>query len=467
MKKLKDLIPCSCDIEISDIVDDSRLVKKGSLFVATKGFHVDHFDYIEDAVAKGAVAVVVDRNLDLDVLVIVVDDVDDAFVNLCQKFYDVSSDDFQLIGITGTDGKTTSASIVRQLLLPSEEIAYIGTNGFDVAGEHYHTNNTTPCIPELYKCLSIIKQHNCKKVVMEVSSEALLHHRVQGLMFSMVAFTNITEDHLNIHGTIENYRKAKFKLINYLDSDGKAFSNGDDVNCRMLTHRNLSTFGFDINTDFTIFDVNYHEKSTSFKIKNSSNGEIYRIVSPLLGQYNVYNVTLAFVIALNSGISVEEIVSRIHNLSFISGRREMLNFGQSFDIILDYAHTYNGILNILESVQDYRRIITVTGAAGGREKEKRVKIGKLVLEKSDLVIFTMDDPRFEDVNKIIDDMLMESTLNNYERIIDRQEAIYRAFDIAEDGDVVLILGKGRDDYMAIGDKRIPYCDYDVIAKYFN
>lgn len=467
MKKLKDLIPCNCDLEISDVVDDSRLVKEGCLFVATKGFHVDHFDYIEDAISKGAVAIVADRNLDVRVEVIIVDDVNATFLTLCQKFYDVNADDFKLIGITGTDGKTTSASIVRQLLLPSEEIAYIGTNGLDVSNEHYHTNNTTPCISELYKCLSIIKEHNCKKVVMEVSSEALLHNRVEGLKFGTVAFTNITEDHLNIHGTIENYRNAKFKLINYLDSDGKIFSNGDDVNCRMLTHQNMSTFGFDPGNDFTIFDVYYGDESTSFKIRNSTTGDVYSIVSPLFGKYNVYNVTLAFIIALSSGISENEVISRICNLGFICGRREMLNFGQDFDIILDYAHTYNGILNIIESVRNYKRIITVTGAAGGREKEKRVQIGKLVLEKSDLVIFTMDDPRFEDVDKIIDDMLMDSTLTNYERIVDRKQAIYRAFDIAREGDVVLVLGKGRDDYMAIGNDKIPYCDYNVIAKYFN
>lgn len=467
--KLNNLIPCNYDVEVLDIVEDSRMVRQGSLFVATKGFNVDHFDYIEDAVDRGAIAIIVDRDVDVDVdvIVIVVDDINATFIKLCQRFYGVSVDDFHFIGITGTDGKTTSASIVRQLLLPSEKIAYIGTNGVDVDGAHYSTNNTTPCIAELYKCLSTVKKHRCKKVVMEVSSEALLHGRINGLKFDIIAFTNITEDHLNIHGTIENYRNEKFKLVQYLKCDGKIFSNGDDVNCRMLTHNNMSTFGFDGGNDFIIFDTVYNDKLTSFKIKNSNSGDIYNITSPLFGKYNVYNVTLAFLIALYSGILVEEIISRISGLNFISGRREMLDFGQDFDIILDYAHTYNAILNILESVHHYKRVIIVTGAAGGREREKRIHIGQLVLEKSDFVIFTMDDPRFEDVNQIIDDMLINCTSKNYERIIDRKEAIYRAFDIAREGDCVLVLGKGRDNYMAIGDEKIPYCDYDVIQEYFE
>ncbi len=465
--RLNNLISCDYDIDVSDIVEDSRMVKQGSLFVATKGFHVDHFDYIEDAIKRGAVAIVADREVNVDAIVIVVDDINATFVSLCQKFYDVSADDFRFIGITGTDGKTTTASIVRQLLLPSEEIAYIGTNGVDVGNDHYSTNNTTPCIAELYKCLSIIKRHYCKNVVMEVSSEALLHNRVAGLKFDIVAFTNITEDHLNIHGTIENYRNAKFKLVQYLSADGKVFSNGDDANCRMLTHKNMSTFGFGGDNTFTIFDAAYSDKLAYFKIKDSNTGDIYHITSPLLGKYNIYNVTLAFFIALNSSISADKIISRIRNLSFISGRREMLDFGQDFDIILDYAHTYNGILNILESVRHYKRVITVTGAAGGREKEKRIHIGQLVLEKSDFVIFTMDDPRFEDVNQIIDDMLANCTGNNYERVIDRKEAIYRAFDMAREGDIVLVLGKGRDNYMAIGDEKVPYCDYNVIKRYFD
>ncbi len=467
MKKLSELIECSFDIDIFGIVDDSRLVKDGYLFVATKGFNVDHFNYIDDAISNGAVAVITDKEIDVDVPVVVVENIDGLFSKLCQKFYDVDPTEFRLIGITGTDGKTTSASVIRQLLLPSIDIAYIGTNGVDVGNIHFDTNNTTPCISELYDCLSRIKINGCKTIVMEVSSEALLHNRVEGLEFDIIAFTNITEDHLNIHGTIENYRNSKFLLVKYLKDDGVIFLNGDDENCQMLTDDRVSTFGFDIDNNFTFFDVKFNDKIMEFKIKDYVTNKVYNITSPLLGKYNVYNIGLAFLVGLYFGVSDDDLVERIKKLEFVSGRGERLNFGQDFDIILDYAHTLNGISNILDSVDNYKRVITVTGAAGGREKEKRSKIGDIVLKKSDVVIFTMDDPRYESVDSIIDDMIGTTDLVNYERINDRVKAIYRAFDIAKKGDIVLVLGKGRDNYMAIEDKKIPYSDYDVIKKYFE
>ncbi len=464
-KKLNEIISCPYDLMISGIADDSRLVKEGYLFVATKGFNVDHFDYIDMAISNGAVAIIVDREVEVGVPAVVVSDVNDLFPILCQRFYDINPNEFKLIGITGTDGKTTSATLVRQLLLPDYNIAYIGTNGVDVSNEHFNTSNTTPCISELYECLYKIKQFDCKTVVMEVSSEALLHKRVAGLKFDIVAFTNITEDHLNIHKTIENYRNSKFSLVNYLNDGGVAFVNGDDENCRKLTCDKMSTFGFDSKNNFTIFDVNYGTDYTDFKIK--SNEKIYSISCPMLGKYNVYNVTLAFLIGLRFKISVEVLIDRIKNIKTIVGRREKINFGQNYDIILDYAHTLNGISCILDSVVNYKKIITVTGAAGGREKEKRVKIGKVVLEKSDLVIFTMDDPRYESVDQIIDDMIGDYKGTNFLRINDRKQAIFKAFELAKAGDVVLVLGKGRDNYMAIEDKRIPYCDYDVICEFFS
>lgn len=467
MKKLNEIIECSFDIDILGIADDSRLIDNGFLFVATKGYNVDHFDYIDDAIANGAVAIISDRFIETTVPVVIVDDVNSLFPILCQKFYDVIPDDFRLIGITGTDGKTTTASVVRQMMIGSIDVAYIGTNGVDVFDKHYDTNNTTPCISELYKCLSKIKDNNCFTVVMEVSSEALLHNRISGLKFDVIAFTNITEDHLNVHGNIENYRNSKFLLVNYLKDNGKIFVNGDDINCQMLTDKRMSNYGVNSGNNFTIFDVKSIDGFSYFNIRDNSTSRIYQIMSPLLGEYNIYNVTLAFLICLSFNILPSLLIERIKNLNVISGRRELLNFGQKFDIILDYAHTLNGIVNVLKSVSDYKRVITVTGAAGGREKEKRSKIGKAVLEMSDLVIFTMDDPRNESVDDIIDDMISISDKKNFERVIDREKAIFRAFSLANEGDVVLVLGKGRDNYMAIGNKKIPYCDYDVIKKYFD
>ena len=458
--KICDLINCSYEIDVTGVVDDSRNVKTGFCFVATKGFNVDHYDYIDDAIKNGASVIVADRDYACSIPVVVIDNVNEEYINMCSKFYNVSPDEFNLIGITGTDGKTTTSTVISKLI---DNMACIGTNGVLINEKYFPTNNTTPCISELYESLSLIKDSKCKNIVMEVSSEALLHERVKMFKYDVVCITNITEDHLNVHKTIENYRNCKFTLIEHLKDDGIVVVNGDDENCRLINGDNVYKIGFNCDNEFVIGDVNEMSNFVNFTV--SYNGDNYVIESPLLGTYNIYNVTMAFAVCLLKGIDSSILVERISKLDSIKGRREYFRFGQEYDIILDYAHTYNGIKNILESVSKYKRIITVTGAAGGREVEKRPKIGKLVLEKSDISIFTMDDPRFESVDKIIDDMVGDSE-KEYFRIINREEAIYKAFELASSGDVVLILGKGRDNYMAIEDRKEKYSDFDVINKYF-
>lgn len=464
MKKIGELIECSYDIDIFGIADDSRNVREGFLFVATKGFYVDHYDYIVDAINNGAVCIIADRTIDVNVPVIIVDDVNNCYFDLCGKFFDIDINDFNFIGVTGTDGKTTTTTIVNELLNKYVNHACIGTNGVIVGREYFSTNNTTPCVFEFFEDLNRIRNCKCKDVIMEVSSEALLHDRLKKVKYDIVAFTNITEDHLNIHKTIENYRKCKFKLLELLKNDSVVIINGDDVVCRQIDACNLYRVGMNNDNDFVISNVKEMSDCVNFTI--TCKDCVYDLNSPLLGLYNVYNVAMAFVICLMKGANPEFLIDDIANISSIRGRRENIDFGQDYKIILDYAHTYNGIKNMLESVFNYNKVITVTGAAGGREKEKRSKIGKLVLENSDVTIFTMDDPRFEDVNDIIDQMAMDSDIS-YLRITDRKNAIFKALDMATSDSVVLILGKGRDNYMAIEDRKEPYCDYDVISDYFN
>jgi len=465
MKKLKDIINCSYDIDISGIADDSRYVSPGDLFVATHGYFCDHFDFVDDAIKAGAVAVVCDREAALSVPTIVVENINDVFIDLCKKYYDVSASDFHFIGITGTDGKTTTTAFVQQLLNPSFKTAYIGTLGVMVDDDVYNIHNTVPCVGELYKSLSQIKKHDCREVAMEVSSEALLHKRISGFQYDVVAYTNITEDHLNIHKTLEEYVKSKFELVNYLNNDGVVLINGDDENCKKLRHNHVYSYGFSCENDYVITNVNKMSNFVKFDLKGKDC--CFHIESPFLEHFNLYNVTLAFLIALFKGIDPKTLEERVKNLKTVVGRTEHLNFGQGYDIILDYAHTLNGIQNMLDSVESKGRVIVVTGAAGGREREKRPKIGKILLEKSDYVIFTMDDPRNESVDAIIDDMIADNHGCSYTREIDRVKAIHKAFDMAAADDTVLILGKGRDNYMAIGNEKLPYCDYDVIKNYFE
>lgn len=463
MKKLKDIIKCDFDIEICGITDDSRLVRDGYLFVATKGFNVDHYDFIDKAIENGCSFVICDREININFPHMIVENINDLFYELCRKFYDLNFDEFNFIGITGTDGKTTTASIVKKLI---GDAAYIGTNGLSVVDKHFSTSNTTPCVSELYKDLKTISDNSCSNVVMEVSSEALLHDRVKNLKYKIVGFTNITEDHLNVHKTFENYRACKLKLLDLVDEDGIVIVNGDDNNLSNIECNNKYSFGFSEANDYIISDVVYEKDKTLITINDSINNNFIKLESPLIGKYNVYNVVMAYLIGFYFGIDKEVLRKRISEIGVIDGRCERLDFGQNFEIILDYAHTTNGIKNILSTFQNkYNRIITVTGCAGGREKEKRREIGHIVMSLSDISVFTMDDPRYESVDDIINQMVGDE--KDYVRITDRVMAIHYALSIAEPNDVVLILGKGRDNYMAIRDKKLDYCDYDVICKYMN
>ena len=466
VKKLSQLVDYDgIDVDILGVATDSRNVKSGYLFVATKGFHVDHYDYIDDAIKNGACAVVVDRESEFSVPTILVDDIDTVLVSICERFYDVSSHDFKFIGITGTDGKTTTSMITRNLLNYCIPTAYIGTNGLYCGNDIFPTFNTTPCVEELYYYFSIIKKYHCKVIVMEVSSEALLHHRVDSILFDVVAFTNITEDHLNIHKTVENYRSCKFRLASLCQEHGLVIVNGDDINCRLLDVNQKLCFGFSDDNDCVISDVKKCQNNVHFSIR-CHDGK-YSIQSPFQGIYNVYNVTLAWIIANSFLRCPELLIENISKLPVVEGRREVFSTSQGFDILLDYAHTANGIFNLLQSLSDYSRVIVVTGAAGGREVEKRPKIGDILFQNSDYIVFTSDDPRYENPKDIFLQILGNHTEEKYSFIEDRERAIFYALDLAKPGDVVAVIGKGRDNYMAILDQRIPYSDYDVISKFLK
>ena len=253
------------------------------------------------------------------------------------------------------------------------------------------------------------------------------------------------------------------KLLDLVKDDGYVVVNIDDVNLQSINCKNKITLGYDLCSNYNIYSNEMHNNNVKICVKNKE--KYYYLESPYKGKYNIYNVVEAFIIAKLFGIDENTLLKRIKKLPPIKGRGEVLDFGQNYTIVLDYAHTINGIKNILETYKDYKRIITVVGCAGGREKEKRREIGKLIINSSNISIFTMDDPRYEDVNDIINQMVGEDT--NYIRIINREEAIHYALNIADNNSVVLILGKGRDNYMAIDDKKIKYNDYYVIKKYFS
>ncbi|MBD9098975.1 UDP-N-acetylmuramoyl-L-alanyl-D-glutamate--2,6-diaminopimelate ligase [bacterium] len=470
MKRLNELFNnINSDCSVNGIKINSKEVKEGDIFVCTMGVTTDRHDFIDEAISNGACAVVVSKDVGVkSVPIIKVADTNSYLRELCSKYYDYPYEKMEMIGVTGTNGKTTVAEIIYQLL--GDDCAYLGTNGRKWKNNSLPMRNTTPDVDRLYMYLNEFVNDKCKTTVMEASSEAFFRHRLDDIKFHIAILTNISEDHLNIHKTLDNYIECKCQLFRQVSDNGYSILNSMDVNYERVLHCSKGTIlTYGMNESDTLFIKDYKEQDNKMKITFRYNLKDYTVLSPLLGEFNVFNLAPAILTCLAKGISIEEVLKRVESLYQIEGRLEILPFTNKYIIMLDYAHTTDALDKILTYLNKIKknRIITVTGSAGGREKEKRPGMGKVVLEKSDYVIFTMDDPREEDVNSIIDDLISDSKLTNYERVIDRKEAIYRALSIAEEDDIVFITGKGRDNYMAIGKEYLPYSDYDVIKEYFN
>lgn len=469
MKKLSDLYDTTLDINIIGIKNNSTLVEPGDLFVCTKGVTADRHDFIDEAIKNGASCLIVDRDGDYKIPFIKVKNTNDELGVLSKKFYDCPLEDIKLIGVTGTDGKTTTASIIKDML-GKKNCGYIGTNGMWCNDEMMNLENTTPEINETYKYLDVFKNNGLKYATMEMSSEALLYNRTNTLEVDIAVFTNITEDHLNVHKDMNNYISSKEKIFNLLKEDSTVILNRDDTYYDRLckkTKNRILTYGKSITSDLIIIDIREYDTGTIFTF--SYEEKLYKVISPLIGEFNAYNLCAAILTLIALGFKTEDAIERVSNVEQVSGRGEFLEFGQDYKIVLDYAHTVNGLKSILNYLNKIKKgkIITVTGCAGGREKQKRKYMGETVLNLSDFVIFTMDDPREESVESIIDDLISDSKNTNYVKEYDRKKAIHKALSLADVDDIVLIVGKGRDNYMAIGNKKIDYNDFDSIESYFS
>lgn len=468
MKRLNEFYDCPYDVEIKDVKINSKQVEAGDIFICTKGVTADRHDFIDEAIENGAAAIVVSRDVgEKSVPVIKVENTNKELFYISGKLYDFPQKTLEMIGVTGTNGKTSVAEILYQLI--GDKCAYLGTNGKKYKNYSEMIRNTTPDVDRLYKYFKEYIDHGCTSLVMESSSEAMYWHRLDDIKYDICILTNITEDHLNIHKTIDNYIECKSRLFSLVKEEGYSILNsGSKYLNTVLKYAkgNIVTYGFKKDDDLYI--KNYKEGNTldiTFVYENKE----YVVKSPLLGSFNVLNVAASILACICRKMNIEEIIKKVENLKQLEGRFEVLDFRQDYTLILDYAHTTDAFENILKYLNKIKknRIITLTGSAGGREKKKRPVMGKTVLDYSDFVVFTMDDPRYEKVSDIIDDLIKESDKTNYIRIEDRKEAIKYALDIAEKDDIVLIAGKGRDNYMAIEDKYLPYNDYDEIVKYFQ
>lgn len=449
------------------IKTNSKYVKKNDIFVCIHDELEDRHKYIKDI--KKASAIIVDKDIKrkTKIPLIKVNNTNDTLFDIYNNYYQRPLNNLDIIAITGTDGKTTTSTIIQRLLNNYEEVAYLGTNGLQYKNKTLTTTNTTPTIDKFLNYANILKNEKINTLVMEASSEGLLHNRCQNLKIERAIITNVTGDHLNIHKTFENYLNSKLKLFDLLKKDGIAIINIDDISYKHIKNKNIKTLSYGTNkkADYKIENIKEKKDSTTFTIKHK--GIKYKINSPLLGKFNVYNLTAAIACLNSLDIDIENLIEHIKNIKPISGRMNILHTKKGAQIILDYAHTLKATTEILNFANKTKtgKIITVVGSAGGREKEKRKDIGKIVTELSDKVIFTMDDPRYEKVKDIIKDLTKQTTKQNYIAIINRKKAIKYAIKNAKKDDLILILGKGTDNYMAIKNKYKKYNDLKTIKKY--
>ena len=469
MKKLNELYPSvNSDVEIKSIKINSKEIEAGDLFVCTMGVNADRHDFIDEAIENGASAIVVSRDgIKKSVPVIKVSDTNEELLKLCASFYDHPDKKLKIIGITGTDGKTSTATII-QTLIGDELCGYVGTNGRSCKDFKGDNPNTTPDVHLLYKYFKEFIDFGCKYVSMEASSEAFFRGRLKDLEFDIVTFTNITSEHLNIHGSYENYIESKLNLFRQTKKDGYCILNKDDkLYERVKDACNGKVVSYGMDNSNTLQILEYTVMPTHTLIKFKYEDEIYDIDSPLLGDFNVSNLAAGMLSCLCLGFKMEEIIPRIKYIK-VDGRLELLDTKTPYYVMVDYAHTPNGISRLLNFVHtlDINRSIVVIGQAGERDYLKRPQVGNVVVNNASYAIFTYEDPRSEDPKDICDDIIKELKVDhdNYEIVIDRREAIQKAVDMASDKDMVLILGKGNETYQKLKNETIYFNDIEEAYK---
>ena len=448
-----------------NIKTNSRKVKPGDTFVAIKGFTVDGHDYIEDAIKAGATKIVCEHG-SYSVETLVVRSTKEWVQKYIVDNYKDEVNKLRIIGVTGTNGKTTTCFLTYQALKKlGVNAAYMGTIGFYYGDTKYELNNTTPEILDLYSYFIEALEQGVTDVVMEVSSHSLCEKRVEGLEFSEVAFTNLTEDHLDYHKTMENYLNAKLLILKQIKKDGVVIVNNDDDYGKYFEVGNYKTLGYS-GDNYKILDYSQTDKGTliSFMV----DGKNYEIETNLRSKFNVYNYLTCLALLNNLGFSIDEIADVTKSIYPPKGRCEQIavNGGEA---VIDYAHTPDAVDKIISAFLENKKgkVITIVGCGGDRDPLKRPIMGNIASEKSDYVIFTSDNPRTEDPKAILDDIIKGVRKDNYEVEIDRPIAIRKGLDMIGKNDVLLILGKGHEDYQIIGHTKHHLDDAEEVRKYLE
>lgn len=465
----------SLDVDIQGVNIDSRLIEKGHIFFAVKGTQTDGHNYIDKAIENGA-SVIVLQDMPSTILpnitYVRVDNVEQIVGDVATLFYDNPTLKCKLVGVTGTNGKTTTATVLYNLFRKmGHKVGLLSTVMNYIDGNAYPTSHTTPDPITLNRMLARMADRGCEYVFMEVSSHSIVQNRISGLKFAGGIFTNITRDHLDYHKTFDNYLKAKKMFFDNLPTDAFALTNADDRNGMIMvqnTKAKVQTYSVCQMADYRARIVESHFEGMYIEIDHREVGVHF------IGKFNVYNLLAVYATAQLLGKSQEDVLLALSEMKPVSGRFEAVNTPDGFTVIVDYAHTPDALENVLRAIhgvlEGKGNVITVCGAGGNRDKGKRPLMAKEAARQSNTLILTSDNPRFEEPETIINDMLSgldQEQLKNVLTIVNRRDAIKTACMMAKRGDVVLLAGKGHEDYQEIAGVKYHFDDKEEVMKLYN
>ncbi len=464
------------DREVDGIFYDSRRVQKNGLYVAMRGAHFDGHKFTEQAIERGASAIVVERpESHSRATSIVVADSRVALADLAFTFFKKPALRLKMAGVTGTNGKTTTTFLLKHICEAAGlRSGLIGTVRYEIGERVLPATRTTPESLDLQELLAQMAGAGCKAAMMEVSSHALAQERTRGLEWDVAVFTNLTQDHLDFHQTMENYFESKARLFTGLKNQpnkkgASAVINIDDPHGEKLVSRlgddvPVITYGMGARADFRASNYRAEFSGTSFQL--DARGKIYLVRVPLIGRFNVMNAMAALAAAHSLGVSLREAVLSLAKSPQVPGRLEMVPAKRQFQVFVDYAHTDDALLNVLKTLRELgpNRLIVVFGAGGDRDKQKRPLMGRVADQNADYSIITSDNPRKEDPLAIIADVKKGFRSSNFETVADRAEAIARAIALAQPRDIILIAGKGHEAYQEFADHTIPFDDRQMALR---
>jgi UDP-N-acetylmuramoyl-L-alanyl-D-glutamate--2,6-diaminopimelate ligase len=467
------------DRAVESIAYDSRRVQRNGMFVALRGEKSDGHQFIGQAVDKGASVIVTEREdsgaLAGSATCVVVEHTRLALADLATAFYGRPAQRLKIAGVTGTNGKTTSSFLIKHICEKAGlRCGLIGTVRYEIGERVLPATRTTPESLDLQELLALIANAGCRAASMEVSSHALAQERTRGIEWDVAVFTNLSQDHLDFHGTMENYFEAKAKLFTQLAQQEKkrkpsAIVNIDDRYGEQLLDKidnmvAVVSYGMGVRADFRASNYRMEFGGTSYRL--DARGKSYLVRLPLIGRFNVSNSMAALAAANSLGVNLRDAVTSLAKSPQIPGRLEMVPAKRQFQVFVDYAHTPDALLNVIKTLRELepRRLIVVFGCGGNRDRQKRALMAEVVERNADYAIVTSDNPRKEDPAAIITDTEKGFRSNHYEKIVDRAEAIARAVDVAQPRDIVLIAGKGHEAYQEFADRTIPFDDIQVARR---